>query len=104
MSWTLAVFLTETSADHGDRPAIKLDETVVSYAQLDVGSGRVAAMEIVAATPAVRECLRDSARTAELQKLMKSDETMQTLKQHLDELVRDGAVAKETARVTASAP
>ncbi len=67
------------------------------------GSGRVAAMEILSATPAVRDCLRDSARTAELQKLMKADEGMQTLKQHLDELVKSGVVARETARVTAAA-
>jgi twitching motility protein PilT len=67
------------------------------------GSGRVAAMEILSATPAARDVLRDPARAAELQKLMKADEGMQTLKQHLDELVKSGVVARETARVTAAA-
>ena len=66
------------------------------------GEGRVAAMEILSATPAVREILRDPARAAELQKLMKADGEMQTLKQHLDALVKSGAVARDTARVTAS--
>jgi long-chain acyl-CoA synthetase len=44
MSSNLAGILTETSAEHGDRPALKLDDTVVTYAQLDEGSARVAAM------------------------------------------------------------
>ena len=68
------------------------------------GSGRVAAMEFLSATPAVRDVLRDPARAAELQKIMKADEGMQTLKQHLDALVKSGIVARDTARVTASTP
>jgi long-chain acyl-CoA synthetase len=44
MSGNLAGILTETTAEHGDRPALKLDDTVVTYAQLDDGSARVAAM------------------------------------------------------------
>ena len=44
MSSNLAGILTETAAEHGDRPALKLDDTVVTYAQLDDGSARVAAM------------------------------------------------------------
>src|SRR5215207_2755268 len=40
----LAGILTETTAEHGDRPALKLDDAVVTYAQLDEGSARVAAM------------------------------------------------------------
>ena len=43
-SSNLAGILTETAAEHGDRPALKLDDTVVSYAMLDEGSARVAAM------------------------------------------------------------
>src|SRR4051794_18618080 len=43
-SSNLASILTETVAEHGDRPAIKLDDTVVTYAQLDEGSARVSAM------------------------------------------------------------
>src|SRR5687768_5684046 len=40
----LAGILTDTAAEHGDRPALKLDDAVVTYAQLDEGSARVAAM------------------------------------------------------------
>ena len=43
-SSNLAGILTESVAEHGDRPALKLDDTVVTYAQLDDGSARVAAM------------------------------------------------------------
>jgi long-chain acyl-CoA synthetase len=44
MGSNLAGILTETAAEHGDRPALKLDDTVVTYALLDDGSARVAAM------------------------------------------------------------
>jgi len=41
MGSNLAEILTGTTAEHGDRPALKLDDTVVTYAQLDDGSARV---------------------------------------------------------------
>jgi long-chain acyl-CoA synthetase len=44
MSSNLAGILTETAAEHGDRPALKLDDAVVTYSQLDDGSARVAAL------------------------------------------------------------
>ena len=44
MGSNLAEILTETAAEHGDRPALKLDDAVVTYAQLDDGSARVAAL------------------------------------------------------------
>ena len=37
MSSNLAAILTETASEHGDRPALKLDDAVVTYAQLDDG-------------------------------------------------------------------
>jgi long-chain acyl-CoA synthetase len=40
----LASLLTQTAAEHGDRPALKLDDTVVTYAALDAGAGRVAGL------------------------------------------------------------
>src|SRR5829696_5263710 len=43
-SSNLAGILTETVAEHGDRPALKLDDTVVTYAMLDEGSARVAGL------------------------------------------------------------
>ena len=44
MSSNLAGILTETAEKHGDRPALKLDDAVVTYAQLDEGSARVAGL------------------------------------------------------------
>ena len=44
MSSNLAGILTDTVAEHGDRPALKLDDTVVTYEMLDEGSARVAAL------------------------------------------------------------
>src|SRR4051795_12761142 len=41
---SLANLLTETAAQHGDRPALKLDDAVVPYAQLDEGAARVAGL------------------------------------------------------------
>src|SRR5215216_3887337 len=40
----LATILTDTVERHRDRPALKLDDAVVTYAQLDEGSARVAAL------------------------------------------------------------
>jgi twitching motility protein PilT len=67
------------------------------------GSGRVAAMEILSATAAARECIRDAGRESDLEEIMAGDDSMQTLAQHLEELVRAGLVAPETARLTATA-
>ena len=44
MSGNLARILTDTAERHGDRPALKLDDTVVTYAQLDEASARVAGL------------------------------------------------------------
>jgi long-chain acyl-CoA synthetase len=44
VSSNLAAILTETAERHGDRPALKLDDAVVTYAQLDEGSARVAGL------------------------------------------------------------
>ena len=39
----LAAIATESAQRHPDRPALKLDDTTVTYAMLDEGSARVAA-------------------------------------------------------------
>jgi long-chain acyl-CoA synthetase len=44
MSENLATLLTETAQRHGDRPAFRLDETVLTYAALDEASARVAGL------------------------------------------------------------
>src|SRR3954469_20868686 len=41
---SLAALLTETAAQHPDRPALKLDDLVVSYAVLNEGATRVAGL------------------------------------------------------------
>jgi long-chain acyl-CoA synthetase len=41
---SLANLLTDTAARHGDRPALKLDDAVVDYAQLDDAAARVAGL------------------------------------------------------------
>jgi long-chain acyl-CoA synthetase len=42
VSENLATFVTESAEKFGDRPALKLDDTVVNYALLNEGSARVA--------------------------------------------------------------
>ena len=42
MSENLASFVTESAEKFGDRPALKLDDTVVNYALLNEGSARIA--------------------------------------------------------------
>ena len=44
MSSNLAQLLTRTAVAHGDRPALKLDDAVVTYAMLDDGAARVAGL------------------------------------------------------------
>jgi long-chain acyl-CoA synthetase len=41
---SLAVLLTESASQYPDRPAIRHDDRVLTYAELDVASGRVAAL------------------------------------------------------------
>jgi twitching motility protein PilT len=71
------------------------------------GEGRVPAVEILLAAPAVRECLRaPGSRLAELPKLMAGgrDAGMQTFGQHLQALVEVGLVTEETAQAAGAAP
>ena len=44
MSENLASFVTESAEKFGDRPALKLDDTVVNYTMLNEGSARVAGL------------------------------------------------------------
>jgi twitching motility protein PilT len=65
------------------------------------GNGRVPAMEILIANPAIRECLKDPARVVELRALMADGHGksgMQTFQQHLEELVAAGSISPETAK------
>jgi twitching motility protein PilT len=63
--------------------------------------GRVAAVEILLGTPAVRDCLKGSESLSDLKKLIADgrSEGMQTFEAHLSELVAEERVSAETARV-----
>ena len=63
--------------------------------------GRVAAVEVMLATPAVRECLKDSKRTPLIKRLMEEGQKelgTQTYEQHLDELIESDQITEDTKR------
>ncbi len=65
------------------------------------GAGRVVAVEILIANPAIRDCLKDPARIVELRNLMAEGygkSGMQTFQQHVEELASSGVISPETAR------
>jgi len=69
------------------------------------GQGRVLAVELAFATPAVREVLADAARLGELRQVLadgRAQHGTQTFDQHLADLVISGKVAFEVAVVLAS--
>ncbi len=71
------------------------------------GQGRVAAVEIMLCTPAVRALLRDPARSAPLREQIREGRQslgMQTFEQHLARLVADGVVSVDAARAASVHP
>jgi twitching motility protein PilT len=63
--------------------------------------GRVAAVEILIATPAVRECLKTPERVAEVKPIMaegRKDLGTQTYEQHLEELIEAGQITPDVQR------
>ena len=67
--------------------------------------GRVPAVEVLAATPAVRECLKDPNRSAELRRHMADGRAQlgtQTYEQHVRDLVEAGLITPETAKAAVS--
>jgi twitching motility protein PilT len=65
------------------------------------GVGRVAAVEILIANSAVRDCLKDPNRLGELNDLMsevRGKSGMQTFQQHVEELAAAGVISAETAK------
>jgi twitching motility protein PilT len=71
------------------------------------GKGRAAALEILIATAAVRDMIKDAGRVAELHDYIRESREqygMQTFDQHLLDLVSDGIVAPEAALAAASNP
>ncbi len=69
------------------------------------GGGRVAAREIMRATPAIRNLIRED-RVAQIHSAIQTgrDSGMQTLDQCLEELLRKGLVSGEDARAKARVP
>jgi twitching motility protein PilT len=68
--------------------------------------GRVPAVEILLATPAVREVLRDGGRLGEVRTLMADGRTQlgsQTYEQHVAALIEAGTISAETARTASAA-
>jgi twitching motility protein PilT len=64
--------------------------------------GRIPAVELLIATPAVRDILKDRARTPELRKQMadgRKQHGSQTYQQHLDEMVTENLISSDTAKV-----
>jgi twitching motility protein PilT len=66
------------------------------------GGGRTAAWEIMVGTPAIRNLIRED-KVAQMYSAIQTGrkDGMQTLDQHLQELVEKGVVARATARVKA---
>jgi twitching motility protein PilT len=63
--------------------------------------GRVPAVELLIATPAVRDILRDRTRTGELRKQMadgRKQHGSQTYQQHVDDLVEANLITSDTAK------
>jgi twitching motility protein PilT len=73
-------------------------------------NGRIAAVEVLLGTPAVRECLKDPKRTSQVKGLMADGHKelgTQTYNQHLDELIEADQITEETkqaALATAAQP
>ena len=68
--------------------------------------GRIPAVEVLLATPAVREVVRDGSRVADVRKLMaegRKQQGSQTYEQHLADLVEAGTISSETARAAVAA-
>jgi len=71
------------------------------------GKGRVAALEVLVATPEIRELLRDRNRVGEIRDLIaqgREKNGSQTFEQHLQDLLESGVVTAETARAAAGDP
>ncbi|HWP00461.1 MAG TPA: type IV pilus twitching motility protein PilT [Methylococcus sp.] len=75
-------------------------QAVISQALLKrIGGGRAAAFEIMVGTPAIRNLIREN-KVAQMYSAIQTGrkDGMQTLDQHLQELVEHGIVARQAAR------
>jgi twitching motility protein PilT len=68
--------------------------------------GRVPAVEVLIATPAVRECLKDADRVGQVKKIMaegRKELGTQTYEQHLDDMIEGGQITEDTRRAALAA-
>jgi twitching motility protein PilT len=68
--------------------------------------GRVPAVEVLIATPAVRECLKDAERVGQVKKIMaegRKELGTQTYEQHLDDMLESGQITEDTRRAALAA-
>src|SRR4051794_26741279 len=68
--------------------------------------GRIPLVEILIATPAVREALKDAERMSQIKKIMadgRKDIGSQTYDQHLEELLEAGQISDEAKRAALAA-
>ena len=71
------------------------------------GEGRVPAVEVMLGTAVIRDCIREAKRTVEIPVFISQGATqygMQSFDQCLLKLYRDGVIAYETAKESASSP
>ena len=68
--------------------------------------GRVPAVEVLIATPAVRECLKEADRVPQVKRIMadsRKELGTQTYEQHLDDMIESGQITEDTKRAALAA-
>jgi twitching motility protein PilT len=70
------------------------------------GQGRVLALEVLLATPFIRELIKDEQKTPQIKEALLEDNLlgMQTFDEHLARLYRDGLITLEDAETSATSP
>lgn len=107
---TIERLLTTLPRDERELGRMRLSEAlraVVSQQLLPQkdDKGRVPVVEVLIATAAVRECLKDASRLGELRRHMADGRESlgtQTFEQHTEDLVEAGLITPETAKVAVS--
>jgi twitching motility protein PilT len=103
---TIGQVLSMLPREERDIGRVRFSEALVAIVAQQLlpradGAGRVAAVEVLIANPAIRDCLKDPARVVELRNHMSEGygkSGMQTFQQHIEELASSGVISAETAR------
>jgi len=107
ISRVIAVFAPEEQEMIRIRLAESLQAVISQRLVQTKAGGRVAAMEIMQVTGAIRDCIQDPARMEEIFDLVEEGRQhygSQTFDQHLMDLVNDGVVDFEVAKAAANNP